>query len=112
MASNITKKKIIISTTDGYTIEGNYAIYDYLQLTKAANMSIYYNGKILFSETILDDDNFTYFLNQTYLYFNNKGINPNAVDIISFSNIMNLYCKNLLSRKKGRYNEYKDNKFR
>lgn len=101
LTSVITQKKIIICTKDSYTIEGNYAIYSKnLELMKSANMSIYYNGKIMYNEFIEDDDNFIYFIDAAYSYFNKKAKNPNFVDISSFSNIMNLYCDNLLERKK------------
>ena len=100
MTSVIAQKKVIICTEDGYTIEGNYAIYSKdLELKKPANMSIYYNGKIIYSEIIEVDDNFAYFIDAAYSYFNKKTKNPNFVDISSFSNIMNLYCDNLLGRK-------------
>lgn len=102
LASIITQKKIIICTKDNYTIEGNYAIYSKdLKLTKPSNMNIYYNGNLIYSKIIKEDDNFTYFINNAYLYFNNQSTNPNFVDINSFSSIMNLYCKNLLKRKKS-----------
>ena len=101
LTSVITQKRIIICTKDGYTIEGNYAIYSRkLELIKPANMSIYYNGKIIYNEVIEEDDNFTYFIDAAYSYFNNETKNPNFVDISSFSNIMNLYCNNLLERKR------------
>ncbi len=100
LTSVIAQKKVIICTEDGYTIEGNYAIYSKeLELMKPANMSIYYNGKIIYSEIIEVDDNFAYFIDAAYSYFNKKTKNPNFVDISSFSNIMNLYCDNLLGRK-------------
>lgn len=100
LTSAITQKKIIIRTKDGYTIEGNYAIYSKdLKLIKPANMSIYYNGKIMNSEFIEEDDNFTYFIDAAYSYFNKETNNPDLVDISTFSNIMNLYCNNLLGRK-------------
>lgn len=101
LTSVIIQKKIIICTKDGYTIEGNYAIYSKdLKLMKPANMNIYYNGKIMYSDSIEEDDNFTYFINAAYSYFNNATKNPNFVDISSFSNVMNLYCNNLLEIKK------------
>ncbi|MDD5865300.1 MAG: hypothetical protein PUD07_02260 [bacterium] len=97
LASMITQKRIIICTKDDYAIEGNYAIYsNNLELLKPANMSIYYNGKLIYNEIVEEDDNFTCFINKAYLYFNNQASNPNYIDIISFSNIMNLYCNNLL----------------
>lgn len=97
----ITQKRIVICTKDGYTIEGNYAIYSKkLKLMKPANMSVYYNGKIIYYEVIEEDDNFTYFIDAAYSYFNKRTVNPDIVDISSFSNIMNLYCNNLLERKK------------
>ncbi len=100
LTSVITQKRIIIRTKDGYTIEGNYAIYSKdLKLIKPANMSIYYNGKIMYSEFIEEDDNFTYFIDAAYSYFNKEANNPDLVDISTFSNIMNLYCDNLLGRK-------------
>lgn len=100
LTSAITQKRIIIRTKDGYTIEGNYAIYSKdLKLIKPANMSIYYNGKIMNSEFIEEDDNFTYFIDAAYSYFNKEANNPDLVDISTFSNIMNLYCNNLLRRK-------------
>ena len=100
LTSAITQKRIIIRTKDGYTIEGNYAIYSKdLKLIKPANMSIYYNGKIMNSEFIEEDDNFTYFIDAAYSYFNKEANNPDLVDISTFSNIMNLYCDNLLGRK-------------
>lgn len=100
LTSAITQKRIIIRTKDGYTIEGNYAIYSKdLKLIKPANMSIYYNGKIMNSEFIEEDDNFTYFIDAAYSYFNKEANNPDLVDISTFSNIMNLYCNNLLGRK-------------
>lgn len=100
LTSVITQKRIIIRTKDGYTIEGNYAIYSKdLKLIKPANMSIYYNGKIMHSEFIEEDDNFTYFIDAAYSYFNKEANNPDLVDISTFSNIMNLYCDNLLGRK-------------
>jgi len=100
LTSVITQKRIIIRTKDGYTIEGNYAIYSKdLKLIKPANMSIYYNGKIMHSEFIEEDDNFTYFIDAAYSYFNKEANNPDLVDISTFSNIMNLYCDNLLERK-------------
>ncbi len=67
---------------------------------KPANMSVYYNGKIIYYEVIEEDDNFTYFIDAAYSYFNKRTVNPDIVDISSFSNIMNLYCNNLLERKK------------
>lgn len=101
LASIIVQKRIIICTKDGYTIEGNYAIYsNELKLIKPANMSVYYNGKIIYNEVIKEDDNFTYFIDAAYSYFNKDALNPNVIDISSFSNIMNLYCNNLLKRKK------------
>ena len=97
----IAQKRIVICTKDGYTIEGNYAIYSKkLKLMKPANMSVYYNGKIIYYEVIEEDDNFTYFIDAAYSYFNKRTVNPDIVDISSFSNIMNLYCNNLLERKK------------
>lgn len=100
LTSVITQKRIIIRTKDDYTIEGNYAIYSKdLKLIKPANMSIYYNGKIMYSEFIEEDDNFTYFIDAAYSYFNKEANNPDLVDISTFSNIMNLYCDNLLGRK-------------
>lgn len=100
LTSVITQKRIIIRTKDGYTIEGNYAIYSKdLKLIKPANMSIYFNGKIMHSEFIEEDDNFTYFIDAAYSYFNKEANNPDLVDISTFSNIMNLYCDNLLERK-------------
>lgn len=102
LTSAITQKRIIIRTKDGYTIEGNYAIYSKdLKLIKPANMSIYYNGKIMNSEFIEEDDNFTYFIDAAYSYFNKEANNPDLVDISTFSNIMNLYCNNLLGRKQA-----------
>lgn len=100
LTSVITQKRIIIRTKDGYTVEGNYAIYSKdLKLIKPANMSIYYNGKIMYSEFIEEDDNFTYFIDAAYSYFNKEANNPDLVDINTFSNIMYLYCNNLLERK-------------
>ena len=100
LTSIITQKRIIICTKDNYAIEGNYALYSKdLELIKPANMSIYYNGQLIYNEIIEEDDNFAYFIKNAYLYFNNEAPNPNFVDIISFSNIMNLYCNNLLKRK-------------
>ena len=100
LASIITQKRIIITTKDNYTIEGNYAIYsDTLELLKPANMSIYYKGELISLETIDVDDNFHYFIDHAYKYFNNIESNPNIVDISSFSKLMTLYCDNLIKRK-------------
>ncbi len=102
LASIITQKRIIITTKDNYTIEGNYAIYsDDLVLLKPANMTVYHNGKVISFETIEVDDNFAYFIENAYKYFNKKGNNPNIVDIPSFSKLMTLYCNNLIKRKKN-----------
>ncbi len=101
LTSIIVQKRIIIVTEDNYTIEGNYAIYSKkMELIKPANINIYHNGVLINSKIIKEDDNFTYFLDASYQYFNNNLENPNLVDIKSFSNIMNLYCNNLLKRKK------------
>lgn len=108
LTSIIAQKRIIICTKDNYSIEGNYALYtDDLRLLKAANVSIYKEGKIIENKVIEIDDNFTYFIKNAYDYFNKKSNNPNIIDIKNFSKIMKLYCQNLL-RRKTRYIE--DNK--
>lgn len=100
LASFIAQKRIIICTKDNYTIEGNYALYSSdLKLLKPANMNIYHMGKLIYSKKIRKDDNFACFIKKSYLYFNNKMENPNFIDIISFSELMKLYCGNLLKRK-------------
>lgn len=72
LPSLITQKRIIIGNKDNYRIEGNYEIYsNYLKLIKPANMNIYLNGKLIISEKLEEDDNFTYFINNAYLYCNN-----------------------------------------
>ena len=67
---------------------------------KAANITVYHNGKKIKYEELAIDDNFTYFIEQAYNYFNNNGDNPNIVSIESFSRLMKLYCNNLINRKK------------
>ena len=100
LTSNIVQKMILICTKDGFTIEGNYAIYSKdLKLIKPANMKVYYKGSLISNKYIKEDDNFYYFIKASYLYFNNCAKNPNFVDIFTFSNIMNLYCSNLLNNK-------------
>lgn len=100
LTSIIAQKRIIIITKDNYAIEGNYALYtDDLKLLKEANLSIFYDGKLIKNELISVDDNFTYFIEETYNYFHNKSANPNIIGIDSFSSIMELYCENLLNRK-------------
>lgn len=92
---------MIISTKDNYAIEGNYAIYSKdLKLIKNANVKIYHKGKLILNKTINEDDNFAYFIEAAYRYFNKVSTNPDLIDISSFSNIMNLYCDNLMERKK------------
>jgi hypothetical protein len=66
---------------------------------KEANLSIFYDGKLIKNELISVDDNFTYFIEEAYNYFHNKSANPNIISIDSFSSIMKLYCENLLNRK-------------
>lgn len=101
LTSIIAQKKIIICTKDNYSIEGNYALYsEDLKLIKKANISVYYKGKLIKTQTISSDDNFLYFIKEAYNYFNGKSSNPNIVSIKTFSNYMKLYCENLLSRKK------------
>lgn len=100
LTSNIVQKMILICTKDDFTIEGNYAIYSKdLKLIKPANMKVYYKGTLISNKYIKEDDNFYYFIKASYLYFNNCAKNPNFVDIFTFSNIMNLYCSNLLNNK-------------
>lgn len=100
LTSIIAQKRIIISTKDNYSIEGNYALYsDDLKLLKKANINIYKDGKLIENKKFEIDDNFAYFIKDAYAYFNNKADNPNIVDIGSFSKIMKLYCQNLLERK-------------
>lgn len=101
LSSVIVQKKLIISTKDNYAIEGNYAIYSKdLKLIKNANVKIYHKGKLILNKTINEDDNFAYFIEAAYRYFNKVSTNPDLIDISSFSNIMNLYCDNLMERKK------------
>ncbi len=101
LTSLIVQKKIVICLDKNYAIEGNYAIYTPdLKLLKAANITVYHNGKKIKYEELAIDDNFTYFIEQAYNYFNNNGDNPNIVSIESFSRLMKLYCNNLINRKK------------
>lgn len=100
LTSTITQKRIIIVTTDNYAIEGNYALYtDDLKILKKANINIYYNGKLIEKHIIPIDDSFTYFIKEAYEYFHNGKCNPNLVSINDFSELMNIYCTNLLDRK-------------
>ncbi|MDO5556995.1 MAG: hypothetical protein Q4G05_01950 [Clostridia bacterium] len=96
LTSNITQKKIIICTKDNFVIEGNYAIYSNdLRILKPANVKIYNKGKLIYSEIMVKDDNFTYFIKEVYSFFNGKSNNPNIVDIKTFSKLMKIYYENL-----------------
>lgn len=108
LTSIISQKRIIICTKDNCAIEGNYALYtEDLKLLKKANISIYNNGKLVNSKSIMVDDNFTYFIKEAYSYFHGETTNPNIININSFSKIMKLYCENLLNRK-NRYIKEKE----
>jgi len=101
LTSDISQKKIIICTKDGYVIEGNYAIYDNnLKLVKKPNINIYYKGKRTKNKNLDIDDNFTYFINDVYNYFNKKTDSLDVINIEDFSSNMQLYCKNILNTKK------------